>query len=93
MNDTDVDENNKIEHWSHNKPVAPYLMVANASIFDFWSEKVARVNNSADSLVLEYYMWEEVSHNNDDSLFGRKAFETLPEMMTNFSDKLFMSQL
>jgi|GEM_PF-3393548 len=81
------DEVNKIEYWHCDKPMPSYLMVANASIFDFWSEKVARNEDKNDSITLEYYVWKEISHLNGDSLYGRKSFKELPNMMNTFSEK------
>lgn len=82
-----VDNDFKIEYWHCDKPMPSYLMVANASIFDFWSEKVARIEDNSDSITLEYYVWKDISHLNGDSLYGRNSFKEVPNMMITFSEK------
>lgn len=45
--------------WEHDFLVPSYLMVANVSTYNFWVEKVARIENKQDSIHLTYYVWEE----------------------------------
>lgn len=83
--DSSFSDNAVTYYWEHDYPIPSYLMVANASNFQRWEEKVPRLGNNQDSIVLSYYVWpEDMSGvNNSDSTFDVKedAFNVIPDMM------------
>ena len=52
-----VDANSTIWNWKGDRPIATYLMVADASNFISWSETHKTFNNPNDTLRLVYYAW------------------------------------
>jgi aminopeptidase N len=53
----DSDGVSKTFVWSHRSRIAPYLMVANASKFDRYTEWHKRVGNPNDSIPITHYFW------------------------------------
>ena len=90
LDSTQTDENGNITFfWSDDKPVPSYLMVANASEYEVWEEKVARPSNPQDSIVLKYYTWsiDRSDSLNDYGYNANFAFYIMPEMMTIFNEQ------
>ncbi|MDC1068047.1 M1 family aminopeptidase [Candidatus Kapabacteria bacterium] len=79
----------KTYYWNHDYQVPSYLMVANASAFVRWEEKVARIENQADSVLLSYYIWEEDldGYNNNSPNYDVKeqTFNVIPNMVDTLS--------
>ncbi len=75
--------------WQHQYPIPPYLMVANASKFFFWSEWYYRVSNPDDSLEIQYYVWrpdyEGTAAGDYNAPF---AFRNMLKMMRAFEERL-----
>ncbi len=75
--------------WVHQYPIPPYLMVANASKFFFWSEWYHRVSNPDDSLEIQYYVWrpdyEGTAAGDYNAPF---AFRNVRAMMRAFEERL-----
>ena len=74
--------------WRSDKPIASYLMVANASKFIEWDEKYARPSNPSDSVRAIYYAWPDDYDNTatDGSEYNpRHAFRNTTRILKEFS--------
>lgn len=56
---TAYDANSTRWHWRSDRPIATYLMVADASVYTVWSDTYHRLSNPADTVPLVYYAWPE----------------------------------
>lgn len=83
-----TDESTKTFYWSDDKPIPSYLMVANASEYYVWEEKVERRSNTLDSINIINYTWE-TDLDEESNNFGFKAIEalsTIPNQMRAFEE-------
>jgi aminopeptidase N len=74
--------------WKSDKPIASYLMVANASKFVEWDEKYARPTNPADSVRAIFYAWlpDYLHTETDGSQYNaRHAFRNTTKILHDFS--------
>lgn len=80
---------NRVDTWQHQFPISSYLTVANVSVFNRWEEKVARIDNPLDSVLLSYYVWEEDmrGHKNQNENYDVKenTFHIIPEMLDSMT--------
>lgn len=77
-------------HWKSDKPIASYLMVANASKFVEWDEKYARPSDPTDSVRAIYYAWPDDYDNTatDGSEYNPKhAFRNTTRILKAFSKR------
>jgi len=74
-------------YWEHEYPIASYLMVANASKFYTYENKVARIENNQDSILIDNYIWEvdyTLSDDDGSKYYADKTLDVLPDMITYF---------
>ncbi len=75
--------------WRHWYPIPPYLMVANASKFFFWSEWYHRVRNPDDSVEIQYYVWQPDYEGTAAGDYNAPfAFRNVLAMMRAFEERL-----
>ena len=70
--------------WEHPYPISSYLMVINASKYYRFDLKAPRVENPADSILLDNYVWADDYTKSDDDkslYFADKTLDVLPEML------------
>jgi aminopeptidase N len=85
-----IDPKSMLWHWRSDRPIATYLMVANASTFIQWGETHHRSSNPADTVSLVYYAWP-ADYYQDSITDGSKynathAFRNTSWIMTNFEN-------
>ncbi len=83
-------DGSKTFRWRSDKPIASYLMVANASRFVEWDEKYARPSNPSDSVRAIYYAWLEDYQNTktDGSEYNpRHAYRNTTRILSEFSKR------
>jgi aminopeptidase N len=74
-------------YWEHEYPIASYLMVANASKFYTYENKVARIENNQDSILIDNYIWEvdyTLSDDDGSKYYADNTLDVLPDMITYF---------
>jgi len=74
-------------YWEHEYPISSYLMVANASKFYTYEEKVARIENDKDSILIDNYIWQidyTLSDGDNSPYFADNTLGVIPEMVTYF---------
>lgn len=74
--------------WTHQSPIAPYLMAVSASVFETYREWYKKVSNPNDSIPIDNYFWKEDDTNlpfNNKNYNVRKAFEITVGSMEAYS--------
>ncbi|PKL85090.1 MAG: hypothetical protein CVV22_09695 [Ignavibacteriae bacterium HGW-Ignavibacteriae-1] len=81
-----------IYYYRSNEPISTYLMVAVASKYKHFSDEYIRVSNPADTVPIDYYVWQ-VDYDGDftkgDARDAKKVLSPNPEMLELYS-KLFV---
>jgi len=88
---TELPDSSRAYHWVSDKPLASYLMVADASNFIEWHDYYQRISNPQDSVRLLYYAWPS-DYNETEVKDGTKynaqnALRNTPLMMREFSKR------
>lgn len=84
----DREDGTQVYHWKSFSPMATYLMQATASIFTEYQEWYHRVSNPADSIPVQYFIWQadyNETKTDRSSYNARNAFRNTVRMMEAFS--------
>lgn len=74
--------------WTHQSPIAPYLMAVSASVFETYREWYKKVSNPNDSIPVDNYFWKEDDTNlpfNNKNYNVRKALDITVGSMEAYS--------
>lgn len=77
-------------YWRSDKPLASYLMVANASKYVEWDEKYARPSNPSDSVRAIYYAWQadyDGTSTDGSGYNAKRAFAPTTRILREFSTR------
>jgi aminopeptidase N len=85
--DTGSDQSHRY-NWVSDRPIATYLMVADASVWKTWRDEYHRLSNPNDSVPVIYYCWpEDDTTSRTDGRFynAHYAFRNTPKMLETYS--------
>ncbi len=88
LQSVDSSDVSKTFHWSHESPVATYLLHVAASKFAYYYDWYKRVSNPDDSIKVEYYVWlQDYEDTSSDGMSynATHAFRNTVDMMEYFS--------
>ncbi len=79
--------------WKEDTVIATYLMCATASIFSHWTAYYVRQSNRADSVPIQYYVWQVDSTWIDGLPYNAAlSFRNVPLIMHNFSQPQYYGE-
>lgn len=86
--DTNRQDQSHTYNWTSDKPIASYLMVANASVWTTWQDYYHRLTNPTDSVPVIYYAWP-VDYSPEDTSVAvynaKHTFRNTPKMLEVYS--------